>query len=90
MNLVKKHAALMVKDNEAKEKLVAAVIGLAKNEELQEQLKQHIAPLAITNADEVNCKRNIEYDKVISIHNIKRIYFIGIGGIGMSALARVF
>jgi UDP-N-acetylglucosamine--N-acetylmuramyl-(pentapeptide) pyrophosphoryl-undecaprenol N-acetylglucosamine transferase len=53
MNLVKKHAALMVKDNEAKEKLVATVIGLANNEELQQQLKQDIAPLAITNADEV-------------------------------------
>jgi UDP-N-acetylglucosamine--N-acetylmuramyl-(pentapeptide) pyrophosphoryl-undecaprenol N-acetylglucosamine transferase len=53
LNLVNKQAALMIKDSEAKEKLVSTVIGLAKDEALQQQLKQHIAPLAITNADEV-------------------------------------
>jgi UDP-N-acetylglucosamine--N-acetylmuramyl-(pentapeptide) pyrophosphoryl-undecaprenol N-acetylglucosamine transferase len=52
MNLVNKQAALIIKDSEAKEKLVATVIELAKNEALQQQLKQHIAPLAITNAAE--------------------------------------
>ncbi|MGH2648405.1 MAG: undecaprenyldiphospho-muramoylpentapeptide beta-N-acetylglucosaminyltransferase [Ginsengibacter sp.] len=53
MNLVEKNAALIVKDNEVKEKLVATVITLSKNETLQEHLKKNIAPLAITNADEV-------------------------------------
>jgi len=53
MNLVNRNAALIVKDNEAKEKLVATVINLSKNEELQQSLKQNISPLAITNADEV-------------------------------------
>jgi len=51
MNLVNKQAALMIKDNETKEKLVATVIELSKNEKLQHQLKQNIASLAITNAD---------------------------------------
>ena len=35
MDLVNKNAALMVRDNEAKEKLVATIIDLSKNEELQ-------------------------------------------------------
>ena len=53
MNLVNKQAALIVKDNEVKEKLVAAVINLSKDESLQERLKNNIHALAINNADEV-------------------------------------
>ena len=53
MNLVNKNAALIVKDHEAKEKLVATVIDLSKNESLQQRLKNNISPMAITNADEV-------------------------------------
>jgi UDP-N-acetylglucosamine--N-acetylmuramyl-(pentapeptide) pyrophosphoryl-undecaprenol N-acetylglucosamine transferase len=53
VNLVNKNAALIIRDADAKEKLVSTVIDLAKNEALQQQLKQNIAPLAITNADEV-------------------------------------
>jgi UDP-N-acetylglucosamine--N-acetylmuramyl-(pentapeptide) pyrophosphoryl-undecaprenol N-acetylglucosamine transferase len=52
MQLVKKNAALMVKDNEAMEKLVAMVIELAKDDGKQEDLKKNMAPLAVTNADE--------------------------------------
>jgi UDP-N-acetylglucosamine--N-acetylmuramyl-(pentapeptide) pyrophosphoryl-undecaprenol N-acetylglucosamine transferase len=47
---------LIVKDNEAKDKLVSTVINLAKDEALQQQLKQNIIPLAITNADETIAK----------------------------------
>ncbi|NCI49147.1 undecaprenyldiphospho-muramoylpentapeptide beta-N-acetylglucosaminyltransferase [Sediminibacterium roseum] len=53
MNLVHKHAALIVKDNEAKEKLVAAVVALAKDEAQQRLLQTNIHALAVTNADEV-------------------------------------
>ena len=56
VNQVNKQAALMVKDKEAKNKLVATVIGLAKNEGLQQTLKQNILSLAINNADEVIAK----------------------------------
>lgn len=52
-NMVAKGAGLMIKDSEAKEKLVPAVIELLRDTQKQEQLKQHIAKLAITNADEV-------------------------------------
>lgn len=51
MQLVKKNAALMVKDSEAKEKLLFTTIELAKDESHQSELKSNIAALAITDAD---------------------------------------
>ena len=51
-NLVNKHAAMMIPDNEVMSKLVVAVIALANNKEEQELLKENIGRLAITNADE--------------------------------------
>ncbi|MFT3702691.1 MAG: undecaprenyldiphospho-muramoylpentapeptide beta-N-acetylglucosaminyltransferase [Agriterribacter sp.] len=51
--LVDKNAAMMIKDSEVKEKLVPAAIALALNEPEQQQLRNNISALAITNADEV-------------------------------------
>jgi UDP-N-acetylglucosamine--N-acetylmuramyl-(pentapeptide) pyrophosphoryl-undecaprenol N-acetylglucosamine transferase len=53
MHLVNKNAALIVKDNEAKEKLVSTVLNLAKDASLQQQLVSNISTMAITNADEI-------------------------------------
>ena len=50
-NLVQKHAALMVKDNEAREKVVSAVIALSNDEQKQNELKENIARLAVVDAD---------------------------------------
>jgi UDP-N-acetylglucosamine--N-acetylmuramyl-(pentapeptide) pyrophosphoryl-undecaprenol N-acetylglucosamine transferase len=55
-HLVSRQAALLVKDNEAKDKLIATVMALAINEQLQTELKINIASLASTNADEVIAK----------------------------------
>ncbi|MDF2187640.1 undecaprenyldiphospho-muramoylpentapeptide beta-N-acetylglucosaminyltransferase [Paraflavitalea sp. CAU 1676] len=55
-HLVDKQAAILVKDSEAREKLVNTVIALAKNEAQQAVLKDNIAKLAVTNADEVIAK----------------------------------
>lgn len=52
MHLVKKNAAWMIKDSEVKQRLVDTVIQLAADEAQQEILKNNIASLAITNADE--------------------------------------
>ncbi|WP_205509037.1 undecaprenyldiphospho-muramoylpentapeptide beta-N-acetylglucosaminyltransferase [Longitalea arenae] len=52
-NLVNKQAGLMIKDSEAKEKLVSTVIALARDEQQQNMLKENIAQLAIVDADEV-------------------------------------
>ncbi len=49
-NLVDKGAALMVKDSEAKDKLVGMTIGLVKDGPLRQQLKTNIGPLAVTDA----------------------------------------
>ncbi len=52
-HLVDKQAAILVKDSEAKDKLVNTVIALAKNEAQQAVLRENIGKLAVTNADEV-------------------------------------
>ena len=52
MELVDKNAALIIKDAEAKNQLVATVIALAKDIALQTSLAKNIADLAIINADE--------------------------------------
>jgi len=52
MNLVEKGAALMVKDNEAMDKLVQTIIELAKNEQKQNELKENIGKYTVTNADD--------------------------------------
>lgn len=54
--LVDKKAALLIKDNEANEKLAAMAISLAENKNLQQELSENIAKLAVTNADEMIAK----------------------------------
>ncbi|MFL5742173.1 MAG: undecaprenyldiphospho-muramoylpentapeptide beta-N-acetylglucosaminyltransferase [Flavisolibacter sp.] len=51
-NLVEKNAALMVKDSEAKEKMVIEVLQLAMNEPKQNELKENIGKYAVVNADD--------------------------------------
>ena len=53
MQLVNKAAALIVRDNEAKSKLVRTTLDLVKNENLQLLMKKHLATMAISNADEI-------------------------------------
>lgn len=52
MQLVNKNAALMVKDIEAKDKLMFMTIELAKDTGKQDELKKNISSLAITDADQ--------------------------------------
>jgi len=49
-HLVEKKAALMVKDSEAKDQLVATTIGLVQDKALQQQLKDNIGRLAVRDA----------------------------------------
>jgi UDP-N-acetylglucosamine--N-acetylmuramyl-(pentapeptide) pyrophosphoryl-undecaprenol N-acetylglucosamine transferase len=51
MSLVSKNAALIVKDSEAKDKVIPMIIELAGNEGKQNELKNNIGQLAITDAD---------------------------------------
>jgi len=52
MALVNKDAAILVKDSEAKEKLINAAIDLVQDTAKQEQLKKNISSLALKNSAE--------------------------------------
>ena len=52
-NLVNKNAGIMIKDKEALETLVPALIQLIKDDNKQQELKNNIGKLAISNADEI-------------------------------------
>ncbi|MGE5520960.1 MAG: undecaprenyldiphospho-muramoylpentapeptide beta-N-acetylglucosaminyltransferase [Candidatus Dadabacteria bacterium] len=51
LNLVKRDAALMIRDNEASVKMVPQIIELAQDESKQVQLKQNIGKLKVVDAD---------------------------------------
>jgi UDP-N-acetylmuramate--alanine ligase len=119
MALVEKEAALMVRDEEAKEKLVEKTIALLADQNLKASLIQNIASLGRPNAAneialEVLKTANklalttaqtqfsenqslvsenpplTEKKEFTGQENYAHVYLIGIGGIGMSALARWF
>jgi len=52
-SLVNKNAGIMVKDSEALDKLIPAIISLAKDEQRETTLKTNIGKLGIINADEI-------------------------------------
>jgi UDP-N-acetylglucosamine--N-acetylmuramyl-(pentapeptide) pyrophosphoryl-undecaprenol N-acetylglucosamine transferase len=52
MSLVSKSAALIVKDSEAKDKVIPMIIELSKDEGRQNELKNNIGQLAIADADQ--------------------------------------
>jgi UDP-N-acetylglucosamine--N-acetylmuramyl-(pentapeptide) pyrophosphoryl-undecaprenol N-acetylglucosamine transferase len=52
-NLVNKNAAIMITDAQALNELVPSVVALAKDEALQQQLKNNIAALGVSDADTV-------------------------------------
>ncbi|MEP6713607.1 MAG: undecaprenyldiphospho-muramoylpentapeptide beta-N-acetylglucosaminyltransferase, partial [Ferruginibacter sp.] len=58
--LVNKHAAKMIKDSDALDKLVPAVIELSKDQSLQKELEENIGNLGIYNADEIIANEILE------------------------------
>ena len=55
-SLVNKNAGIMIKDNEALDRLVPAIIALSKDEQKQNELKINISKLAKTGADIIIAK----------------------------------
>ena len=53
MALVKKDAAMIVRDEDAKDKLMDTLIGLSKDETKMETLKENILAMGVKNADEL-------------------------------------
>ena len=66
-NLVQKNAALMVRDDEAIEKVVPMIIDLSKNEKKQQELRNNIKKLAIKNADEIIAEEIIKAIEKVSL-----------------------
>ncbi len=52
LRLANRNAAIMVKDKEALDKIVAMIIDLSKDEKKQNEMKNNIAAFAMTDADE--------------------------------------
>lgn len=53
MNLVRKEAAILVKDSEAKDKVVKTIIELSEDRERKSRLRENIAKVAVLDADTV-------------------------------------
>ncbi|MEP7253361.1 MAG: undecaprenyldiphospho-muramoylpentapeptide beta-N-acetylglucosaminyltransferase [Ginsengibacter sp.] len=53
MALVKKDAAIMIRDDDAKDKLMDTLIGLSKDETKMKTLKENILAMGVKNADEL-------------------------------------
>ena len=58
--LADKNAALMIADAEARSNLVNTIIDLASNQELQDELKENIGKLGVTDADQVIAKEILD------------------------------
>ena len=87
MALVKKGAARIVKDAMARDTLMASAMELVHDRESIEEIERNIAPLGITDAAERIVR---EIYSATGKEMKKNVYFIGIGGIGMSAIARYY
>lgn len=93
MNLVNKGAARIVKDADAPQTLMAEAIALVQDHGAIAAIEKNITPLGIQNADlrivrEIYGLLGKDMGKIKNAG--KNAYFIGIGGIGMSAIARYY
>lgn len=91
--LVQKQAAKSVRDVDAREVLVPEVLELLRDKATQATLSSNIKALAKPDAtDRILSELStlIGVAEKPSFADIRYVYFLGIGGIGMSALARWF
>ena len=88
--LVKEEAAQMIPDNQAESSLSEEVIKLFRNGAHKEKLGNNILKLAKPNAADDIAGEVIKLIAGVKLADVHRAFFIGIGGIGMSAIARWF
>jgi len=96
--LANKNSAVMVSDNTAMESLGKTIVELFNDQPLRSELGANIATLGVSNAADTIAEvalsmvgKKHEAGMVTNkVKDIKSVYFLGIGGIGMSALARYF
>lgn len=101
MALVTQHAAMYVKDNEAPITLLDLAIETVNDNIELFSLSENIKKLALPNSARIIAEEIIKVagykdkdssniTKKVDLGNIKSVYFIGAGGIGMSAIERYF
>ncbi len=103
--LESKKAAIIIPDAEAVETLGKTMMEILGNQKLQSELKANISSLGITDAaskiadealslippdTDLEITMFNDQNLISKILNPETVYFLGIGGIGMSALARYF
>jgi UDP-N-acetylmuramate--alanine ligase len=91
--LANQNAAILISDQEAVEKLIPEALRVIRDDALLKQLSANILKLALPDAankivDEI--EQILSFPKLSALHSLSSIYFIGAGGIGMSALIRYF
>ncbi len=82
-------AAQLVLDSEAQKHLVAEALRLLSKPQSLAQMRQKLEPLARPAATQTIASSILE-SIGLATSNPKRVYFLGIGGIGMSAIARYY
>jgi len=96
--LLKKDAAVLIPDRDVRKELVSRSLKIVHDDRLLKQLSENILKLALPDAtnkimneiDALLSNSLSETDFRKSIVDYSAVYFIGAGGIGMSALVRYF
>ena len=89
-----KDAAIHIRDVNARKELIPAAIDLVKDESRLGHLRENILKLAMSNSAEVIAHEVLRLagfsSGTLKLDDIESVYFVGAGGIGMSALVRYF
>ena len=96
--LLKNNAAMVIHDRDAIKDLIPSVLEIIHDDRLLKELTENILKLSLPDAankivDEIDSILGVSSEDAYnnkSIVDYRAVYFIGAGGIGMSALARYF
>ena len=92
--LADKDAAIHIRDIDARKELIPAAIDLVKDDSRLAQLHENILKLAMYDSADMIAHEVLKLAGMgsgsLSLADIKSVYFVGAGGIGMSALVRYF
>ena len=87
-------AAIHIRDVDARKELIPAAVDLVKDEARLKSLHDNILKLAMHDSAEVIAHEVIKLAGygcgTLKLDDIRSVYFVGAGGIGMSALVRYF
>ena len=92
--LADRDAAIHIRDVDARKELIPAAVDLVNDKARLEQLHDNILKLAMYDSAETIAREVLKLagygSGTLKLDEIKSVYFVGAGGIGMSALVRYF